>query len=114
MLYNEDIGDYEMKTKTIAIRISQETARQLTELGQQWGETQSDVIRRTIQNEYNREIEMSKLSNYDRAANKVAGDPDLAAHSDFILADWPEGDEHWTWVIKASKREILEWVEAGS
>lgn len=50
---------------------------------------------------------------YDRAAARVDASPALAPHRDFILADWPEGDDHWRWVATATERDILSWVEAG-
>jgi len=49
----------------------------------------------------------------EKAENRVKGSPRLAPHADFILADWPEGDEHLRWVLKAKVQEILDWVAAG-
>jgi hypothetical protein len=60
------------------------------------------------------EMAKDKESLYDRAAARVDNDPRLSPHREFILADWPEGDEHWAWVIAASTEEILSWVDAGS
>lgn len=51
---------------------------------------------------------------YTQAKFRVDHSDILAPHSDFILADWPEGNEHWRWVLEASEEEILNWVEAGS
>ena len=51
---------------------------------------------------------------YEKAKARVEDSPKLILHSDFILADWPEGDEHWAWVVQATEQEILDWVEAGS
>jgi len=51
-----------MKTKTITLRISPETARQLSELQEWWGETQSDAIRRCIEYVY-RELQ-PKIDDY--------------------------------------------------
>lgn len=31
----------------------------------------------------------------------------------FCLADWPEGREHWLWLITADAAEIRAWAEAG-
>ena len=55
----------------------------------------------------------STLSLYDQAHERVENDPELAPIADFILADWPEGDEHWQWVITADTQEIIDWAEAG-
>lgn len=51
---------------------------------------------------------------YWRAVFRVDHDGQLAQHREFILADWPEGDEHWRWVCDAPTDEILDWVAAGS
>ena len=47
---------------------------------------------------------------YERARNRVMDSEALRPYTDFILADWPEGDEHWQWVIHTSEAEILEWI----
>ena len=31
----------------------------------------------------------------------------------FCLADWPEGDEHWRWLLTATEQEIRDWAAAG-
>jgi hypothetical protein len=54
------------------------------------------------------------LSLYERAARRVERSPRLAAHRSLILADWPEGDAHWRWVITATVSEILDWVAAST
>ena len=51
---------------------------------------------------------------FEKAKARVEDSPQLAPHADFILADWPEGDEHWFWVVTAAEQKILDWVEAGS
>jgi hypothetical protein len=50
---------------------------------------------------------------YAQAEARVIASEKLAPHAEFILADWPEGDEHFIWVRDASEQEILDWVEAG-
>lgn len=32
---------------------------------------------------------------------------------DFIWADWPNWDEHISWLLTARKSEIIDWIEAG-
>lgn len=49
----------------------------------------------------------------DQAERRVDASPRLLPHKAFIMADWPEGQEHWRWVIKAPIAEIVEWAEAG-
>jgi hypothetical protein len=51
---------------------------------------------------------------YEQARRRVQDTPELAAHADFIMADWPEGDDHWQWVTTAPVAEIVEWAVAGS
>ena len=51
---------------------------------------------------------------FEEAKARVENSPRLAPHADFILADWPEGEEHWEWVALALENEILDWVETGS
>ena len=51
---------------------------------------------------------------YEQAGRRVQDTPELAAHADFIMADWPEGDAHWQWVATAPVAEIVEWAVAGS
>lgn len=48
-----------------------------------------------------------------RAERRVIDTPELSAHKEFIMTDWPEGREHWMWVMSAPVAEIVEWAEAG-
>jgi len=50
---------------------------------------------------------------YDQAVARVDSEPRMAPYRDFILADWPEGDEHWQWVIDTATDEIIDWAESG-
>ena len=49
---------------------------------------------------------------YREAEARVRGDDRLAPLATTILADFPEGDDHWQWVIDADADEILAWAEA--
>ena len=51
---------------------------------------------------------------YERARRRVQDTPQLAEHEAFILAYWPEGDDHWQWVATAPVAEVVSWAEAGS
>ena len=53
---------------------------------------------------------MSEL--FEKAKERVVNSPSLEVFSDFILADWDEGDDHWQWVIEADESEIVDWVES--
>lgn len=46
----------------------------------------------------------------DAASWRVHHEPKLWPHREFILGDWPEGDEHLVWVVTAPIEEILDWV----
>lgn len=62
------------------------------------------------------ELPINKLSPkdlFDRAEARVDRSPALRQYKDFILADWPEGDEHLRWVCRAPVKEIIEWAAAG-
>lgn len=54
-----------------------------------------------------------EVSDYDRAVYRVRHDEQLAKFESYILADWPEGEEHFRWVATATKRELLSWIRAG-
>ena len=45
------------------------------------------------------------------AEARVDATPELEAHRDTILYDWPEGEEHWEWVCTAPVAEIVGWAE---
>lgn len=51
------------------------------------------------------------MTKFDQAQQKVLGSESLAIHEDFILADWPEGDEHLDWVIESDESDILDWAQ---
>lgn len=51
---------------------------------------------------------------YELAERRVQDTPSLAMHRAFIMADWPEGDEHWEWLATAPIEEIVDWVAAGT
>lgn len=50
---------------------------------------------------------------YDAAAKRVADDEELSQYAEYIMADWPEGEEHWTWVATAPREEIIDWAACG-
>ena len=63
------------------------------------------------------DIDLNELKEqvmFEEAKARVEDSARLAPHADFILADWPEGEEHWEWVALALETEILDWVESGS
>ena len=50
------------------------------------------------------------MTTYEQAKARVDATPGLVRHSDYILADWPEGEEHWDWVVSAPVAEIVDWA----
>ena len=52
------------------------------------------------------------MTPYEKAEQRVNASKDLSKHKNFILYDWPEGDQHWEWVITAPTNEITDWVES--
>jgi len=51
---------------------------------------------------------------YREAESRVLADDRLAPFAETILADYPQGDEHWQWVIDADVGEIIGWAEAAN
>ena len=57
------------------------------------------------------EWEGKRIYTYDDAKARVDASPELEAHRDTILYDWPEGEEHWQWVCTAPVAAIVDWAE---
>lgn len=49
---------------------------------------------------------------YDQAEQRVWTLGLTEAQQEFCLQDWPDGDEHWTWLLTAAREEILSWCQA--
>lgn len=47
---------------------------------------------------------------YADARQRVLASPRLAKYSEIILGDWPEGNDHLRWVIRAKVGEIETWA----
>lgn len=47
---------------------------------------------------------------YMKAEDRVDFSPTLKPYKEIILADWPEGDDHWRWVASADESEIENWA----
>lgn len=50
---------------------------------------------------------------FDDAKARVEESSALRPYADMLLADWPEGDEHYEWVLTAPEAELIEWAELG-
>lgn len=56
------------------------------------------------------ELDLAEYITYEDANARVESTPELAAHADTILYDWPEGAEHWEWVCTAPVADIVDWA----
>ena len=45
------------------------------------------------------------------ARNRINSTPELSQHSETILYDWPNAEEHAEWVATAPVEEIVDWAE---
>jgi len=100
-----------MAKNQVNVRISDYTRERLDILTIRHG-TQTEAVAIAIDRLYVEEIGDGTVL-YDMARDRVRGSETLAAHEEFILADWPEGADHWCWVITAPVSEIISWAEAG-
>lgn len=46
------------------------------------------------------------------ARTRIDNTPELAAHADTILTDWPNWTEHMAWIATAPVSEIVDWAES--
>lgn len=54
----------------------------------------------------------NETSAYDRAVARVNETPELEQYYDLLIEyDWPEGDEHYTWVATADVAELIDWAQ---
>ena len=42
---------------------------------------------------------------------RIADSSRLQPYADIINYDWPNQEEHWTWVLNSPVAEIVEWAE---
>ena len=49
-------------------------------------------------------------SKITEAQERVENSDALRPYQDVIMYDWPEGDEHWEWVVTATITEIVDWA----
>jgi hypothetical protein len=50
------------------------------------------------------------ITKFEQVKNRVEGMKFTQREINFILADWPEGDEHLDWLLDASWKEIKDWI----
>lgn len=48
---------------------------------------------------------------YAKAWRRVTASPRLRKYQEIILADWPEGEDHLRWVVRARVGEIEGWAK---
>jgi hypothetical protein len=56
--------------------------------------------------------ERGEMTLYEQAHERVVNTPELEPFAEVIFADWPEGDEHYQWIIETPVDEIVEWAES--
>jgi len=104
-----------MKTQ-ISTSVSEETRRKADALVAQAGYTYRELVSIGIDRLYTEWQERSTMSNetsaYDRAVARVNETPELEQYYDLLIEyDWPEGDEHYTWVATADVAELIDWAQ---
>jgi len=50
------------------------------------------------------------MAEREQALKRAQNTEELREYEDTIMYDWPEGDEHWEWVVKATITEIVDWA----
>ena len=48
---------------------------------------------------------------YDQAKTRITGMDFTDQEMEFIFADWPEGNDHYRWLLSATRDEIANWIE---
>jgi hypothetical protein len=79
--------------------------------------TQNDGICRTCSLvNYGRDCQNNPLTTEDdlylAARERIDGMNFTPYQVDFIWADWPNWEEHLTWLLAASWEEIIDWIDA--
>lgn len=97
----------------INFRASDLTIRQLAQLQNLTGMSQTELISTAVDRMY-REENMNTTSKYDQARARMSEFEFTDEQMDFIFADWSEGEEHYDWLLTASKDEIEGWGEAAN
>lgn len=54
---------------------------------------------------------MNTTSKYDQAFARMSDLGFTDTQMDFIFADWPNAEEHYDWLLTASRDEIADWGE---
>lgn len=49
---------------------------------------------------------------FERAEQRMIEMGFSEAEMDFIFTDWPNQLEHYAWLLKASREEIQDWIDA--
>jgi len=49
-------------------------------------------------------------SKITEAQERVENSDALRPYQDVIMYDWPEGEGHWEWVVRAPITEIVDWA----
>ncbi len=58
------------------------------------------------------ETEAEPVSLYDKAHRRMESMYFNPQQMTFIFSDWPEGEEHYKWLLTASRQEITSWGDS--
>lgn len=48
---------------------------------------------------------------YNQACDRISRMGFTQPEREFIFSDWPEGEEHYKWLLQASREEIDNWID---
>jgi hypothetical protein len=54
---------------------------------------------------------MTSQDLFRQAQERVLASPQLKPYAEVLLADWPEAETHWQWVLTASEDELVAWAQ---
>jgi hypothetical protein len=100
-------------TPITPVRLDGRAKAELSALAQYHNLSESDIIRMAItamHREMGKERKVETLA--ELAHRRFENTPELAPYEDMIFADWPNMDEHLSWIITAPAADIVDWAEA--
>ena len=56
---------------------------------------------------------INKMTDKELAESKINRMKISDYQKEFALADWPNADEHYKWILTADESEIIDWIETG-
>ena len=91
--------------KRVTFNLPPEDMEKLKRIAQAQGISASELLHQTI--------EKLARENMEQQARERINEMDFTDEQvDFIFSDWPNWDEHITWLMTASREEIISWIDA--